>query len=299
MRLFAEWITKYLFRAQIVTAALASVPFFGVLSGGVVVLVGLKRGSWDALRVSLGAVALLAGMAWFVSGSVIGTIQSAALIWLPSLALAALLRRTQSLSLCVQVTALLGCVGVALFFLWAGPYEIWGDEFEERLLQRFLEMGVHVSPEENLSSTLRLAPGFIIGGLSLAFMLSLFLGRWWQSLISRPGAFGAEFRRMRMGLVIGIIASVVFVAAGLTHLEIFDNLVIVLLIAFVMQGLSLAHAVIMINGWNTIILVVIYGLLVVLLITPYVLIIPTILAGLGFTDNWLNLKGLARRTKAQ
>ncbi len=294
MRQFAEWITQYLFRAQLVSAALAGVPLLGVLSGGVVVLVGLKRGTRDALRVCLGAAAILAGMMWLLSGAVADTILSAAVIWLPSVGLAALLRRTQSLSLCVQVTALLGCLLVLLVFFWAGSAEEWG--LEEELKRMSKEMGLEFAPGADMSSFVRLVPGMGIALMSLGFMLSLFLGRWWQSLISRPGAFGAEFRRLRMGLVIGVLASIVFVAAGITHLEIFDNMVIVLLIAFVMQGLSLAHAVIMITGWNTVILTVIYVLLMFLVTMPYMIMI---LAGLGFTDNWLNLKALAKRLKTR
>ena len=45
-------------------------------------------------------------------------------------------------------------------------------------------------------------------------MCALFLARWWQSLPERAGSFGAEFRGVRLGRVLGI-AGALFIGASL------------------------------------------------------------------------------------
>ena len=53
-----------------------------------------------------------------------------------------------------------------------------------------------------------------LGALTLATLLgSLFLGRWWADAAAAPGAFGAEYRQLRLGIALGIAVTVVFVLA--------------------------------------------------------------------------------------
>src|SRR6185295_8305772 len=57
-----------------------------------------------------------------------------------------------------------------------------------------------------------------LGGLTLATLFgSMLLGRWWDSLMRAPGAFGAEYRNLRLGVALGVVVTVVFVLAIVTN----------------------------------------------------------------------------------
>jgi len=292
-RELAEWLTQYLHRPVLVCAVLGVLPFTGILSAAVITLVVLRRGARDGLFVCLGAAALIGVMALLVSVPVWGWVVSAGVMWIPALGLAALLRLSGSLNLAVQVAVVLGCVSIVLGFGFADPVAA-SNRFIETVFLPFLEqLGAPIDPGVDFSQLAWFMPGFMISSASLGFLLSLFLGRWLQKLLVEPGSFGAEFRSLRMGLVIGILGSFVFVITPLTPYAVFDNLVLVLLVGFVMQGISVAHTVVQAYGLNIGILLVMY------ILFPLVPILATtMMAGIGFTDNWLNLKAMAARGKS-
>ena len=41
----------------------------------------------------------------------------------------------------------------------------------------------------------------------------MLLGRWWETLLRAPGAFGAEYQNLRLGTALGVTVTVVFVLA--------------------------------------------------------------------------------------
>ena len=113
---------------------------------------------------------------------------------------------------------------------------------------------------------------------------SLLLGRWWDTLLRAPGAFGAEYRNLRLGIALGVTVTVVFVLAMTTDSPLISALAWVAFVALAFQGLAAAHrsrAGGRLNrGW----LAAIYLLLVVplsMMLTMFVLAIW------GFADNWL------------
>lgn len=290
-REFAEWLTEYLHRPVLVCAVLGALPFTPFLGAPIVALITLRRGPRDALLVCLSAAALIAVTFLLGSVPVVSYVGHLALNWIPPLGLAALLGRSGSLNLTVQVTIMLACVYIALWFGFSDPVADSKHYIDTVFLPFMEQLGVPINPALDFSQITWFMPGYRIASDSLGFLLSLFLARWLQQLVAQSGGFGAEFRGLRMGLVIGVVASFVFVIAGLTPYAVFDNLVVVLLVAFVMQGMSVAHTVLLINGWNVGILFVVYILLV---IAPWMVMI---MAGIGFTDNWLNLKAMAARGK--
>jgi hypothetical protein len=124
-----------------------------------------------------------------------------------------------------------------------------------------------------------------LGALALATVFgAMLLGRWWDSLLGAPGAFGAEYRNLRLGVALGITVTVVFVLALATDSPLIAALAWVAFVALAFQGLAAAHrsrAGGRLNrGW----LAAIYLLLVVplsMMVTMFVLAIW------GFADNWL------------
>jgi hypothetical protein len=124
-----------------------------------------------------------------------------------------------------------------------------------------------------------------LGALALATVFgAMLLGRWWDSLLRAPGAFGAEYRHLRLGIALGVTVTVVFVLAIVMDTPLIAALAWVAFVALTFQGLAAAHRSraggTLNRGW----LAAIYLLLIVplsMMVTMFVLAIW------GFADNWL------------
>jgi hypothetical protein len=123
-----------------------------------------------------------------------------------------------------------------------------------------------------------------LSALSLATILgAIFLGRWWDALLRKPGAFGEEYRRLRLGVVLGVSVTALFVAALVSDAPMIASLAWVGFAALAFQGLAAAHRC-KASGWlNRGWLAAIY----VLLIVPLSMSLTVfVLAIWGFADNW-------------
>jgi hypothetical protein len=123
-------------------------------------------------------------------------------------------------------------------------------------------------------------------------VLGLLLARWWQSMLFNPGGFRAEFHALQLGKPLALGALVLalvslLLADGIGALA--RDLVMVVLLLYMLQGLAIAHALVAARGASVWWLVAIYGLLAIAL--PQVIMV---LAVAGLMDTWMNL----RRRKA-
>ena len=130
-RSLAQWLAGNPVGAVLVTGLLGLLPLFGVgvaffLPGAVPALVVLVRGERQGVIVAVGASLLLAAaMLTFGRPLPVGFIYSAWVLG-PPLLLAVLLRRTDSLSLCLQVAALVGTALLVLLHVSLGdPQQFW------------------------------------------------------------------------------------------------------------------------------------------------------------------------------
>jgi cobalamin synthase len=120
----------------------------------------------------------------------------------------------------------------------------------------------------------------------LLAMCAVFLARWWQHLAAGAGSFGAEFRQIRLGRVLGVIAAGTLAASFLVDSPFADDLARFMLSALALVGVSAAHRVRHERGANTAWLWAMYLLLI--FVSPIAL---PLLAGVGFVDNWLRSGG--------
>jgi hypothetical protein len=199
--------------------------------------------------------------------------------------LALLLKRTGSLNFCLQIAVLgAAAVLVLIYVSLPDPVGMW-----MQLLARMLEMMDAGLPVEGDQKALVAAWARTMWGALAALVLAsvfgcLLLGRWWQSLLDAPGAFGVEYRRLRLGIALGVATTVLFIAAVVSDSALLASLVWVASVALAFQGLAAAHRSRAVGrlgrGW----LVAIYVLLIVLPVTS---IVVFVLAIWGFADNWL------------
>jgi hypothetical protein len=105
------------------------------------------------------------------------------------------------------------------------------------------------------------------------------------------GAFGREYQLLRLGTVLGIAVTVLFVLAMATSVPLISWLTWIAFMALTFQGLAAAHrsrAGGRLNrGW----LAAIYLLLIVPLSNVVTMFV---LASWGFADNWLRPRQAAR-----
>jgi hypothetical protein len=137
--------------------------------------------------------------------------------------------------------------------------------------------------KDGLADTLaRTLWGWVAVLTMLLAMCALFLARWWQSLPDRAGSFGEEFRRLRLGRALGVVAAVVIGASLFTAQALVDDVGRLFLGALVIVGLAATHRAVAQGRLGTPWLWVTYALLV--FVAPFAVVA---LAAWGFVDNWL------------
>jgi len=253
MRSFWDWISGRELASAFLTLILALTGIGLPLSGTVLALVALRRGARVGFRATLYATVVWIGLIalqWAlgqqmahaprfdVSAALLAGVEFAG-FWFFMVSLAVLIRRGGSLALAVQVASLVAFLGVIAFTLSIHhPKAYWQTRLNHSL-------GPYLAHESGypalLHSVIAHAPwiiGTVIAFALLAVTLALFLARWIQSRLDRPGAFGNEFRHFRAGYFASLVFLAVIVAGLVVHATVFDNLSFVLAVMFIYQGLA-------------------------------------------------------------
>lgn len=256
---------------------------FMVVAGGIPVLTVLHTNASLGLAMAVtGAVSAT----WVVGSLAQATqwvIAGIAFLFLSPWLLALLLKRTGSLNLCFQVAVLVAAgMLVVIHVVLPDAAAVWVEPLH-KVVDSMVAAGWKVDPAV-IEIWARSMWG-ALAALTLAVVLcSLFLGCWWQSLLVSPGRFGVEYRQLRLGRVLGLCVTVLFVVAFFVESALLASLAWAAFAALLFQGLAAAHrskARGQINrGW----LAAIY----VLLIVPLSMSVTMLaLAVWGFADNWL------------
>ena len=283
--------------SALVALGLGLIPGINLLSGALLALVALVRGYSRALLVTAAATGGLALLGWATGRGPVAVLMQVPGgpllgIWVPALILALTLRAGRSLALAVVVGSLAGAlVVIGQLTLIADPLAVWQKILGEALAPlQTLEGQTAAQWHQNLEAMSRLMPGVSAAGLLLGAGAMVILARYFQARLSRPGAFGAEFRRLNLGRVVTVVASIILVARLVHPVLILENLAIVVLAMFVFQGLAVIHALFRSYGWPRWGLAVFYVLLA--LFTVWML---GLVSGAGLIDNWFDF----RRLRAQ
>jgi hypothetical protein len=287
----AAWLTQRPWRAAAATAFCGALspqmmlPFM-VLAGAIPVLVALRCDEKLAFGVAAAGAIAAAWLVFSVTQPALWIVAAIALLFLSPVLLAMLLKRTGSMNLCFQVAALgVAAVLVAVHVVLDDPAAVW-VELLHQLLNSMTAAGLRIEGnQETLVPVWARTMWGALAALELAMAFgALLLGCWWESLLRSPGAFGAEYRRLRLGLALGVAVTALFVVAFMTDSPLVASLAWVAFAALAFQGLAAAHrskAGGRLNrGW----LAAIYVLLIVPLSTS---ITVFVLAVWGFADNWM------------
>ena len=291
-RAFAAWLSEKPWRAVLSSALLGALSYqglspFAVFAGAVPVFITLRR------DVTLGSIcagvgALAAALVLLRIGQPPGTTLAyvAALFFAP-LALAMLVRQMQSVNLAFQC-AVLG-IGVLLGVLYAAvenPAGFWEPLLRDAA-RSLTQKGLVTDMDAVVSSMAHSLWGMCAALFLLNLLGSLFLGRWWQSLLEAPGEFGREFCNLRLGQFLGVTAMAIVLLAMIKDIEVIDALGWVAVTGLAFQGLAAAHRRKQSGRMSRGTLIAMYILLIVPL-SAFIMV--SVLAGWGLADNWRRLR---------
>lgn len=290
MKPLANFIMRGYSPATLVTTAAGLlsflIPFIGVISSAAVGLVTLRQGARPGMLL-LGTSTLASGLiAWLALGSPLIGLGILLVLWVPIWGLAVILRATRSLNLTARLAALGGLVVVLVVHLGIGDPALYWREFIEPLRQSLLSDGL-VEAEASRVLFERLAQwmtGAFTAALVLHYLVSLFVARAWQAQLYNPGGFGAEFKALRVGSSVGWLF-VLCLAWGLLAQGLGLDLVPVLGLLLLLQGLAVIHRLRELRNANQGWLVALYVLLVFFMPQMVLLLIS-----LGLIDLWADIR---------
>jgi len=212
--------------------------------------------------------------------------------WLPSWFLASIVLSRTSMSLAIVVAAALSCLLVLGFYFFTDPAAYWSEVINNQLLPMIKEAGMQFKEGPQTEKLWWLMSKIMTGSSLASFFavqtLSLLLARWWQALLYNPGGFAQEFRQLRFGKVAANVALAILIFAIATENEIALNLVFIIIVLMMFQGLAVVHNLVAKCKLSPSLLT---GVYIVMLFTLLHGAIGLLLIALvGLLDNWLDLR---------
>lgn len=255
-------------------------PLSYFISGAPMGLVALRKGPVAGLQVALGSLLLLALLAMALKTQPLIPGALMFFVWLPVITCALVLRATQSQGLSVLCAGIAGIVFAVYINLtieqfqewWRAWFDYWKEyaapNFTLQQLERIYEA---VNP---------LISAFLVSGFVLSLITTTLLARWWQSTLFNPGGFRSEFYSLRLPrslvfpTLLGLFAFL-FMANDMP-LALRDVLIVVLIL-YLYQGLSIIHGFIHGGGLSIGWLIAMYALFFLL---PLVVVLLVVGAGI-------------------
>jgi len=287
----AVWFTKYPWQAAVIAVCLGVLSLQGavlfvVVASAIPVLITLEHGSRVGGNVMLAVSAAMVGCLMWYQQPVWFAITYALVLFVLPMMLADLLRRTGSLNLVFQLGLLIALTSIAMIYVLVPEPTLFWEQFLGRAFEALSQSGIQFD-ESLVPQLARTLWGAMVAVLLLTVLSSVFLGRWWQSRVHAPGAFGQEFRGLGSGVILGVILLVISIVALFADIRWIDCMAWVTMLGLALQGLACAHRRKadgrMPRGW----LIVIY---VMLMVPFFSFVTVALLAGWGLADFWRNMR---------
>jgi len=286
---------------QLVMLVFVPVALLLYASGALVGLAALRNGPYEGLMVALGATAMLAAGILLIGGRWLHMLEALLSVWLPALVSCTVLAKTAAQGRALEALAILAALGWTLAFAINGdlalalePWvrEAW-DQLEAAMRQSGSGADLRMAPVEPLELA-RVFVQLLMSWWVLGAVLTLMLARSWHSRLDRLGAFGEEFRGLRLPrtlayalplvLIVGTLASdgLKTYAGGLAQLG---------LLLFAIQGVALAHALVKMRNGHSAWLAAVY-------IVPFIIPMAILaIAFVGYLDHWFDYRKRAMRAR--
>lgn len=287
MQPIAAWLVARPERAIFVLIATFPLPFTQIIGSTILVLLVLSRGISRAAQVAGIAFTAILAMTLVTTVPTQTLIQVAVTVWLPGILLALLLQRTRSLTLSLQITALVALlVVVGLYVVVGDSTADWQEVFRE--FAGLLRANGKQPEAEYLMQLLPYAPymrGFVVS-IGWLMLVVAFLAGYaaFLSLPGKPEGFG-RFTELDFGRVLALVLALISIAAVLSASIWLQNIALPLFAIFWLQGLAMLHWLRARDRLPGILLAAVYVLTVMLA--------PLLVTGvgvMGYTDAWFDYR---------
>lgn len=264
------------------------------LSGALMALIAMQLGPGKAGQVLIAGLAVQAISGAILLASPVAALGLAALMWVPLVALGGLVWRRGNLPPALLYSASLGVMVVLACYLFqADPGQWWQARMQEAIDTRSpTPDGLGTSNQDLtmlIESVATYLPGAFAGVWVMGLAISLLLGRWLQSRLYRPGAFGAEFRHWRLATGWTGVAAICLLMA-LWRPDLAVNVWMPLAVILCLPALALLHALLQQRAASRLWLGLFYGALA--LMPHLVMALPM----LALLDSWMDFRGRAPTT---
>lgn len=280
MKIFVDWVLSQ--RYWLVLLAILFAALFPVVTAALMVLNTLYRGTTQGFATALLGSAALALLAVATAGGWLYVAVAGSVAMVSGAALGALLNWARTLTLGFQCTVL-GSLSVAAAVTLFGPApSVLVEPVVTRLVE-LLQAG-EATPEQldavRTWDTMLL--GMMFGALFALLVAVMLLGYWWFALARAEVGFGTEFRALKLGRVLGILAMILVTVGLVVPVPVVQNLSPIALFAFLFQGLAVMHAWAYAKQWQPVFVWPVY-LLLILPWTSWIALLG--LSAVGLLDN--------------
>lgn len=288
MQPIAAWLVARPRNAVAGLAATLLVPVLQVFSGIIMVLLVLAKGERFAVTGAVIAGLIVTAVLALSKVAPVQVLLEMLMIWVPAMLLAIMLRSTRSLTLSLQVLALLVVFGAVLAFGVADDPVRLAEPVTSYWLELMRAGGMQQQADIRAADPEEFARNALIAVIWTAwtmYVLFLLFGyRFFRQLAGKSAVFG-RFSDLDFGRVIAATVAVASVLAFVTGTVWLQNIAFVVLAVFWLQGLAIAHWLYEHKMVPLFVLIVIYVMLPILNI---VLIIG--LAVIGYSDAWFRYR---------
>jgi predicted membrane protein DUF2232 len=219
-------------------------PFAYLISGSVMGLITLRKGSAVGLQIIVASLLVLQVFSVIANIPLLLSVGYALLIWLPVWFASSALRLTEQQGLLVFAVGVFATLIIVAAYLIIGDVTNWWQQWFDVMLEEAV-------PPEQIDQykdiVIRAAPmvnALMVAGLMLNIIISVLCARWWQSRLFNPGAFRKEFYDLRLPVLIlpvsGMVAILSFVLPE-PWLNMFRDIMVVLMFMYLIQGISSVH----------------------------------------------------------
>ncbi len=264
------------------------IPLLQIASGSIMVLLVLRQGPRLAIMEGAIAAALLAIVAFVAEAPTPHVVGAVAGIWVPAVLAGVVLQATRSLTLTVQVSALLAAAATVIYFVAVDDLVAQWQPTLDALLEWSRERGLAEQAElmeaqpEMTASMLTMAS---VLAYWMMYVVFLALGYWLlRSLPGETQDYG-RFCDLNFGRVIALITAVLSLAAFASDAVWIQGTAFVLFAVFWLQGLAVLHWM---HADGHLPLFVVFATYVLMPVLHVFLVMA--LAVLGYTDAWFGYR---------
>lgn len=256
------------------------------MSASLVGLIILTQGIQSGIKAIIVAVLGITLVATIVIGAPELGISIALAQWLPIIVLAQTFRTTSSIALTLIAGVALGVVAILAQFAFLPELE---QDWVKIIMQSVAELPQGQEYDvAALAENIRLMVHWLILALGASMYVLyasiVLVARWLQARVANSDGYRREFLALSLGKPASIVAMLLLALSSWLDYDLLTSLAILVLAAFLFQGIAVVHAKLAGSKSRPIITGLFYALL---LIFPQVIAV-TVVAGV--IDNWINFR---------